>query len=132
MNGCNPTRLQKLQTRIYSCCTVSILYNNVIMNDMEITFNTWFQKYFPNLNSTCNIKRIFGHVIFYPVRVISRKSLWVCLCIPLSLLGKKSVKTFPRQRRINGGVVIYAVRVVPKESRRLVLPRAFCFFPHFG
>jgi hypothetical protein len=47
----------------------------------------------------------------------------MCLCILLSLLGNKSVKTFPRQRRIAGGVIIYAVRVVMKESGRLVFPR---------
>jgi hypothetical protein len=44
----------------------------------------------------------------------------VGLCI-LSLLGNNSIKTFPRQRRI-GGVVFYAVRVVSKENRRLILP----------
>jgi hypothetical protein len=42
------------------------------------------------------------------------------LCIPLLLLGKNSVKTFPR---LIGGVVFYVVRVVLEESRRLVLPR---------
>jgi hypothetical protein len=47
----------------------------------------------------------------------------VGLCIPLSLLGNNSVKTFPRQRRIGGGVVFYAVGVVWKESRRFVLPK---------
>jgi hypothetical protein len=52
--------------------------------------------------------------------------------IPLSLLGSGSVKTLPRQRihtqqrRIVGLVVLYAVRVVSKESRRLVLPRTSC------
>jgi hypothetical protein len=47
-------------------------------------------------------------------------------CIPLSLLGNNSVKTFPRQGRIVGRVVFYAIRVVSKESRRLVLPRTSC------
>jgi hypothetical protein len=50
----------------------------------------------------------------------------VGLCIPLSLLCNNSVKTFPRQRRIVGGVVFYAVRVVSKESRQLVLHRTSC------
>jgi hypothetical protein len=50
---------------------------------------------------------------------------WVCLCIPLSLLGNNSVKTFPRPWRIVG-VVFYAVRVVLKESRRLILFRISC------
>jgi hypothetical protein len=52
--------------------------------------------------------------------------LWVCQCIPLSLLGNNSVKTFPRQRRIVGGVVFYAVRVISKENGRLVLLRTAC------
>jgi hypothetical protein len=38
----------------------------------------------------------------------------VGLCIPLSLLGNNSVKAFPRQRRIVGGVIFYAVRVLSK------------------
>jgi hypothetical protein len=42
------------------------------------------------------------------------------------LLCKNSVKTFPRQRRIVGGVVFYAVLDASKESRRLVLPRISC------
>jgi hypothetical protein len=54
--------------------------------------------------------------------------LWVCLCIPLSLLGNNSVKTFPRQRRVVEGVVFYAVRVVSKESRQLVIRRTFYLF----
>jgi hypothetical protein len=40
-----------------------------------------------------NNKITFGRVILYAVRVLSKKSLWVCL--PLLFLGKKSVKTFP-------------------------------------
>jgi hypothetical protein len=50
----------------------------------------------------------------------------VGLCIPLSLLGKNSVKTFPRERKIVGGAVFYAVRVVSKERRRLILTRTSC------
>jgi hypothetical protein len=54
----------------------------------------------------------------------------VGLCVPLSLLGNGSVKTFPRQRRLVAGVVFYAVRVVSKENKLLVLPRSFCFYFH--
>jgi hypothetical protein len=56
-------------------------------------------------------------------RITGRMCLWDRLCILLSLLGNNSVKSFPRQWRIVGGVVFCAVLVVPKESRRLVLPR---------
>jgi hypothetical protein len=47
----------------------------------------------------------------------------VGLCNIQTLLGKNSVKTFPRQERIVGGVVSCAVRVVSKKSRQLFLPR---------
>jgi hypothetical protein len=67
-------------------------------------------------------RRTVGHVVFYAVNV-SKESLWICLCIPLSLQGNGSVNTFPRQWRIVGGVVFHAVRDVSKEIRRLVLPR---------
>jgi hypothetical protein len=74
-------------------------------------------KHVPAATNTHNNRRIYGRVC-----------LWVCLCIPLSLLGNISVKKFPRQRRIVRGVVLYAVRVVSKESRRLVLPRTSCMY----
>jgi hypothetical protein len=38
-----------------------------------------------------------------------------CLCIPLSVLGKKSTETFLRRRRISGAVVFCVVRVISKE-----------------
>jgi hypothetical protein len=45
--------------------------------------------------------------------------------MPLSLISNKSVKTFPWQINV-GGIVFYAVPIVSKESRRLVLPRTSC------
>jgi hypothetical protein len=60
-------------------------------------------------------------------RIVGRVCLWVCLCIPLPLLGNNSVNTFPRQRKIVGGVVSYAVHVVCEKSRRLVIPRTSCY-----
>jgi hypothetical protein len=79
-------------------------------------------KHVPAAKNTRKNKIIVGRVIFYAVRVLSKESLWVRLCIPVSLLGNNSVKTFSRQRRIVGGVVFYAVGVESKESRRLILP----------
>jgi hypothetical protein len=58
---------------------------------------------------------------FFAVRVVW-KSLWLCLCIPLSSLGNGSANMFPLQRGVGRGVVLYAVRVVLKDSRRSVLP----------
>jgi hypothetical protein len=66
---------------------------------------------------TWNDRRIGGSVY-----------LWVCLWSSLPLLGNNSVKRFPRQDRIVGGVVLCAASVVSKQSRRLLLPRtSFCF-----
>jgi hypothetical protein len=65
----------------------------------------------------------------FSIRSLSyKRSLWVSLRIPLLLLGHGSAKTFPRQCRIIGGVVFYAVRVVAKERKRLVLTRTSCLF----
>jgi hypothetical protein len=83
-------------------------------------------KHVPAATNTRDNRRIVGRVIFYAVRVLLKESLWVSLCLPLSLLGNNSIKTFPGQRRIVGGVVFYPVHV-SKESRWLVLPRASCF-----
>jgi hypothetical protein len=75
----------------------------------------WLSKHVPTATNTRNNRRTVGCVC-----------LWVCLCIPLSLLGNNSVKTFPRQWRIVGGIVFYVVGVISEESRRLVLPRTSC------
>jgi hypothetical protein len=79
----------------------------------------------PAATNTHN-RRIVGHVVFCAVRVSSKESLWVSMCISLSLLGNNSVKTFPSQRRIVDGVIFYAVLVVSNASRLLVLPRTSC------
>jgi hypothetical protein len=46
------------------------------------------------------------------IRIVGHKCICVGLCTILSLLGKNSVKTFPQQRRIVGGVVLYAACVI--------------------
>jgi hypothetical protein len=74
----------------------------------------------PLATNTSNNRRIVGGVI-------SKESVWIRLCIPLSLLGKSSVNTFPRQWRIVEGIVFYLVHVISKESRWLVLTRT-CFY----
>jgi hypothetical protein len=62
----------------------------------------------------------------------SRYCPYVCVCVrvsvypPLSLLGDGSVKI--PLLLLGNGYVFYAVRVISKESRRLVLPRTFCCF----
>jgi hypothetical protein len=86
-----------------------------------------FGKHVHAATNTSNNRRTVGRFVFYAVRVVSNESLWVCLCIPLSLVGNNSVKMFPRQRRIVGGVVFYAVHVVSRESRFLVLPKFLAF-----
>jgi hypothetical protein len=84
-------------------------------------------KHVPATTNTRSNRKIVGRIIFYAIRVLSTESLWVCLCIPLLLIGNNSVKTSSHQRRIVRGVVFYAARVASKDSRRLVLPRTSCF-----
>jgi hypothetical protein len=76
-------------------------------------------KLVPALKNTSH-NRIVGRVIFYSVRVLTKESLWVSLCISLSLLGNNTMKIFPLQR-IVGGVIFYSVRVISKKSRRLLV-----------
>jgi hypothetical protein len=55
----------------------------------------------------------------------------VCLYPPnvaRQWLGKHVPAATRNNRKNIGGVVFYAVRVVSKESRRLVLPRTSCWF----
>jgi hypothetical protein len=59
--------------------------------------------------------------------VLSKKSLWACLCTFLLLLGKNFVEMFSQQWRIVGGNVFYMIHVVSKGSRTLVLPKPSCF-----
>jgi hypothetical protein len=74
-------------------------------------------------------QRLGKHVPVSTTTLNNRRTVGsVCLCIPVSLLGHNSVKTFPRQLRIVGGVVFYAVRDVPMDSGRLVFPRTSCSF----
>jgi hypothetical protein len=51
------------------------------------------------------------------------------MCIPLYLLYNNSEKTFPPQRRIVGGVICYAIRVVSEVFRLSVLSSLTLFFP---
>jgi hypothetical protein len=57
--------------------------------------------------------------------MISRCCLCVCRCILVSLLGNGYGKS--PLSLLGNGYVFYAVRVVSKESRRLVPPRIYCY-----
>jgi hypothetical protein len=57
-------------------------------------------KHVPVATNTRSNRIIAGRVIFYAVRILSMKSLWVYVCIPLSLLGNNQVETFPRQQEL--------------------------------
>jgi hypothetical protein len=54
------------------------------------------------------------------------KAELVNVCIPLPFLGNGSVNTFPKQRRIVGGIVFNAVCAVSEKSRRSVHHRNCC------
>jgi hypothetical protein len=45
---------------------------------------------------------------------------------PSNVADNGSIHMFPQQRRIFGSTVFYAVHVISKESRQLVLPRTSC------
>jgi hypothetical protein len=74
-----------------------------------------------------NNTRIIGRIVFlYDSCRIKGES--VGLSTPLSLIGNGSVNIILWQWKIFRCVVFYAICVVSKESKRLVLPRTFCFF----
>jgi hypothetical protein len=83
-------------------------------------------KHVPAATNT-DSRRIVGRITFYAVRVLSKVSLWVCLYIPISLLGNNSVKTFLRQRKIIGGVVFYAVRSYQRKVGDQFFPELLVF-----
>jgi hypothetical protein len=83
-------------------------------------------RHVPVATNTCN-NRTVDSIIFYVACVILKESLWVCLCITLTLLGNGSVNIFPQQQWIVGGVVFYVVYVVSKESRLVFLTITSCY-----
>jgi hypothetical protein len=68
-------------------------------------------------------------VSFSMLSMSSQTRVWESVFVsPVSLHGNGSVNTFLRQRRIVGGVVFCAFRVVSNESMLLVLPITSCYF----
>jgi hypothetical protein len=95
--------------------TVSILlYGNSIP---PFVARQCFDKHVPAAKNTSNNRTIAGRVF-----------LLVYLCSLLSFLRWNSVQTFPRQWRMFEDVVFYAIRVVSKQTKWLVLPRTYCVF----
>jgi hypothetical protein len=68
----------------------------------------------------------------FSLRYVScEKFLRICLFFPISLIGKGSMNTFPRQRRMSGDVILYAIPVVSKKNRRVILSIAcYCMLLH--
>jgi hypothetical protein len=58
----------------------------------------------------------------YLEELLDASVLSVFLYIPLSLLRNNSVKTFPRQRRIVGGIVFHAVHVASRKVSDYYFP----------
>jgi hypothetical protein len=73
----------------------------------------------PRQRTNATTEELLCASFFYAVLVVWKESLWICVS-PLSLLGNNSVNTFPLQRTVIC-IVFYAVLVVSKQSRRLVL-----------
>jgi hypothetical protein len=93
------------------------------MNQVNTPLSPFFNIHFSLLSLFWKKNKIKGGVW---------EHLTLCVCNPLSLLGNGSVNTFPaatntrNDTRIVLRVVFYAVRVVSKENRRLVLLRTSC------
>jgi hypothetical protein len=116
-----------LSVYVHVCISVLSLLGNGSVTC--IPHNDARQRLLKHVTATTNMRynnRIVGRIFFFVIHVLSKESLCVCLCIALQFLGKKSVKTFQRQRRIVGGDVFCEFHVVLKESRRIVLPRTSC------
>jgi hypothetical protein len=62
-----------------------------------------------------------------PVAMRKRNNRRIVGCVSVSVppivAGQQLIQLFLRQREIAGDVIFYAVCVISKESRRLVLPR---------
>jgi hypothetical protein len=97
---------------------------NLYMCIPPIIARQWLRKFFPYFGrkAAARYTSSSGKEYTQNRRIIG----WACLFIPLSFLGNGSVNAFPLQRGIVEGVVFYAVQVVSKESRPLVLLRT-CF-----
>jgi hypothetical protein len=86
----------------------------VYMFNLLIVARQRLGKHIPVATNTRNNRRIVGLHISMGLYIL------------LSLLGNNSEMTFPQQQRFFGGVIFYAVSVVSKERRQLVLPRSSC------
>jgi hypothetical protein len=93
------------------------VYLPIVAGKVSIKYIPRLSENVPTATNTRNNRRFVGRVS-------------VGLCIPLSLLGNKSGKTFPRQRRIVGGVSFSAVCVRLKQ-RILVVSRTSGFLYRF-
>jgi hypothetical protein len=82
---------------MYACVSLMSLQGNGSVNCISpFGAKQRLGKHVPTATNTRNDKRIVRRFIFYTVRVLTKESLWVFLCIPLSSLGKDSVKKFPK------------------------------------
>jgi hypothetical protein len=116
----SPSQWSTSQIRPNSLCACMCISLIVVRQQLD--------KHVPAATNTLNNRKIVGCVIFYAVRVLSKERMWASLYIPLSLKGKGSLNTLPRQRRIVAGVLFYSVDVVSKEGRRLLFSRTSCYF----
>jgi hypothetical protein len=81
----------------------------------------------PAATNTRNNRIIVGHVVFCAVRVLLKKSLWVCLCITLPLL-----KTFPRQKELLEASSSIRSVSYQRKIRRLFLTLDLSCLQHLG
>jgi hypothetical protein len=98
------------------CIPLIVLGNGPVKCILPLIDRQRHYKHISTAVNTCNKRRI-----------VEGMCVWDCLCFPLPLPGNNSVKTLPWQRIIAGGDVTYAVHVVSREIRLLVIPRTLCF-----
>jgi hypothetical protein len=83
------------------CVSLLSLQGNGTVNCIPlIAARQRLSKHIPAARNTCNSTRNVGRVILYAVRILSKESPWIRLCVPLSQLSNNSAKTFPRQEEL--------------------------------
>jgi hypothetical protein len=85
-----------------SVCVSLLMFqgNGLVKYRLSFVARQRLGKQVPIATTTCHNRRTVGRVIFYAVCVLSEESPWVCLRIPLTLIGNNSVKTFPWQEEL--------------------------------
>jgi hypothetical protein len=109
------SQIPPISVCVSPCVSIlSLLGKDSVKNIPPFIASQRLCKHDPTAKNTRNNRIILKCVNFYAIRVVSKRNLWVSLCIPLSFICNNSVKTFLWQRRIVASVIFYVVGVVSK------------------